>query len=64
LRGCEAPWAELPGFTAKQARRGSIEKMADRAKAHGVNVAISFGFDSNNIGDYNRSIWHGGIYRA
>jgi len=52
------------GFTAKQARRGSIEKMADRAKAHGVNVAISFGFDSNNIGDYNRCIWHGGIYRA
>jgi len=44
------------GFTAKQARRGSIEKMADRAKAHGVNVAISFGFDSNNIGDYNRCI--------
>jgi uncharacterized protein YbjQ (UPF0145 family) len=52
------------GFTAKQARRGSIEKMADRAKAHGVNVAISFGFDSNNIGDYNRYIWHDGIYRA
>ena len=45
-------------------RRESIEKMADRAKAHGVNVAISFGFDSNNIGDYNRYIWHGGIYRA
>jgi uncharacterized protein YbjQ (UPF0145 family) len=39
------------GFTAKQARRGSIEKMADRAKAHGVNVAISFKLDSNNIGD-------------
>ncbi len=52
------------GFTAKRARRGFIEKMVVRAKAHGVNVAISFRFDSNNIGDYNRYIWHGGIYRA
>jgi uncharacterized protein YbjQ (UPF0145 family) len=52
------------GFTAKQVERESIERMADRAKAHGVNVAISFGFDSNNIGDYNRYICHGGIYRA
>jgi len=25
--------------------------MVDRAKAHGVNVAISFKLDSNNIGD-------------
>jgi len=52
------------GFTAKQARRGSIEKRADRAKAHGVNVAISFRLDSNDIGDYNRYTWHDGIHRA
>jgi len=25
--------------------------MVDRAKAHGVSVAISFKLDSNNIGD-------------
>jgi len=25
--------------------------MVDRAKAHGVDVAISFRLDSNNIGD-------------
>jgi len=25
--------------------------MVDRAKAHGVSVAISFRLDSNNIGD-------------
>jgi hypothetical protein len=52
------------GFTAKQERRGSIERMVVRAKAHGVNVAISFGFDSNNIGNYNHCTWHDGIHRA
>jgi uncharacterized protein YbjQ (UPF0145 family) len=41
----------IRGFTAKQARRESIERMVDRAKAHGVNVAMSFRLDSNNIGD-------------
>ena len=50
--------------TAKQARRESIERMADRAEAHGVNVAISFRLDSNNIGNYNHCTWHGGIHRA
>jgi uncharacterized protein YbjQ (UPF0145 family) len=39
------------GFIAKEARRGSIDRMVDRAKAHGVDVAISFKLDSNNIGD-------------
>jgi uncharacterized protein YbjQ (UPF0145 family) len=38
--------------------------MVDRAKAHGVNVAISFRLDSNNIGNYNHRIWHDGIQRA
>jgi uncharacterized protein YbjQ (UPF0145 family) len=52
------------GVYGRQARRESIKRMVDRAKAYGVNVAISFGFDSNNVGDYNRCIWHGGIYRA
>jgi len=33
-------------------------------KAHGVNVAISFKLDSNNIGNYNHRIWHDGIHRA
>jgi len=51
------------GYTAKQARRESIE-MADHAKAHGINVAISFRLDSDDIGDYNHCTWHGGIYRA
>jgi uncharacterized protein YbjQ (UPF0145 family) len=45
-------------------RRESIEKMVVRAKAHGVNVAISFRLDSNNIGDYNHRTWHDGIHRA
>jgi hypothetical protein len=38
--------------------------MVVRAKAHGVNVAISFRLDSNNIGDYNHRTWHDGIHRA
>jgi hypothetical protein len=38
--------------------------MADRAKAHGVNVAISFKLDSKNIGNYNHCTWHDGIHRA
>jgi uncharacterized protein YbjQ (UPF0145 family) len=44
--------------------RESIEKMVVRAEAHGVNVAISFRLDSNNIGNYNHCTWHGGIHRA
>jgi uncharacterized protein YbjQ (UPF0145 family) len=35
--------------------RESIERMVDRAKAHGVNVAICFRLDSNNIGNYNHA---------
>jgi len=35
-----------------------------QATAHGVNVAISFRLDSNNIGNYNHRIWHDGIHRA
>ena len=31
------------GGSQPSRRRGSTEKMVDRAKAHGVNVAISFG---------------------
>jgi len=50
--------------TAKQARRESIERMVDRAKAHGVNVANSLKLDSNNIGNYNHCTWHDGIHRA
>jgi uncharacterized protein YbjQ (UPF0145 family) len=44
--------------------RESIDRMVVRAKAHGVNVAISFKLDSNNIGTYNHCTWHGGIHRA
>jgi uncharacterized protein YbjQ (UPF0145 family) len=50
--------------TAKQARREPIQRMVDRAKAHGVNVAISFRHDSDNINDYNHCIWRDGIHRA
>ncbi|MFZ8808561.1 MAG: hypothetical protein ACO2PN_10730 [Pyrobaculum sp.] len=44
--------------------RESIERMVVRAKAHGVNVAISFKLDSSNISNYNHCTWHGGIHRA
>ena len=54
----------IRGLTAKLARRESIGRMVDRAKAHGVSVAISFKLDSNNIGNYNHRIWHDGIHRA
>lgn len=52
------------GGSQPSRRRESIEKMADRAKAHGVDVAISFRLDSNNIGNYNHCTWHDGIHRA
>ena len=52
----------IRGLTAKQARRESIGRMVDRAKVHGVSVAISFKLDSNDIGNYNHRIWHDDFY--
>ena len=50
------------GVYRRQARRESIERMVDRVKAHGANVATSFKLNSN--GDYNHCVWHDGIRKA